>query len=66
MTVPPLTYHSYLLRMWQTQNNGRPLWRASLECPQTGRRFNFADLESLFTFLLSQTGQIEPDKSEGP
>ena len=56
MTDAPAAYHSYLLRLWQASSAGKPVWRASLESAQTGERHSFADLESLFVFLESQTG----------
>jgi hypothetical protein len=48
-------YFSYLLRLWQTDDQGRPVWRASLESPGTGKRLGFADLDELFKFLRDQT-----------
>jgi len=45
-------YHSYLLRLWRDGAN-HP-WRASLHCSATGEKFAFADLLSLFAFLLEQ------------
>jgi hypothetical protein len=46
-------YHSYLLRLWQ-ETPYAP-WRASLQNASTGERRGFSDLESLFTFLRTQT-----------
>lgn len=48
-------YHSYLLRMWQVDEEP-PTWRASLEDARTGQRHGFGDLESLFRFLAEQAG----------
>lgn len=48
-------YVSYLLRMWRVRSHGQGFWRASLEYPQTGQVIGFPDLESLFSFLLTQT-----------
>jgi hypothetical protein len=50
-------YLSYLLRLWQTSDGGRLVWRALLETPGTGERRGFASLEELFEFLDAQTGQ---------
>jgi hypothetical protein len=47
-------YLSYLLRLWQTSNGERQIWRASLESPGTGERQGFASLEDLFGFLQAQ------------
>ena len=44
-------YRSYLLRLWQTTDGDRKVWRASLEQPGTGRRQGFAGLRELAAFL---------------
>jgi hypothetical protein len=56
-------YLAYLLRLWQEGASPggkalgeRPLWRASLERPQSGERLGFASLEDLFSFLEEETG----------
>lgn len=46
---------SYLLRLWQVERNGEPVWWASLENPRTGERQSFADLAELFAFLDEKT-----------
>jgi hypothetical protein len=47
-------YRSYLLRLWgRSEEGGRRKWRASLESPSTHEQRQFADLESLFAFLLA-------------
>jgi len=48
-------YVTLLLRLWQVEDNGAPVWRASLESSQTGERHGFADLGALFTFLGDMT-----------
>jgi hypothetical protein len=57
-------YLSYLLRLWQESNGGAsgeaPLWRATLEKPQTGDRLGFASLADLFAFLEEETGAGPP------
>jgi hypothetical protein len=55
-------YLSYLLRMWQ-ESEERPVWRASLQSPQSGERLGFASLDILFDFLLGQT-RAAPDLDE--
>jgi hypothetical protein len=52
----PSEYRSYLLRLWHTHSDGAPVWRASLENPLTQEVVRFANLASLFAFLLDQTG----------
>jgi len=47
-------YLSYLLRLWQTSDEGAQVWRASLESPGTGERRGFAGLQDLFAFLEAQ------------
>lgn len=63
MTQPP-HYLSFLLRLWQTQDRGHTIWRASLESPQTGDRQGFASLEELMVFLQQQTANQENSKSK--
>ncbi len=48
-------YLSYLVRLWQTSDGTKQIWRASLEIPGTGERQGFARLEDLFDFLQTQT-----------
>jgi len=48
-------YLSYLLRLWQTSDGRKQIWRASLESPGSGERQGFADLQDLFDFLQGQT-----------
>ena len=45
-------YHSYLLRLWRDGTN-HP-WRASLQCSATGEKLAFADMRTLFAFLVEQ------------
>jgi hypothetical protein len=47
-------YISYLLRLWQTRDGTRSIWRASIEDPRGGERRGFADLEQLCVFLKQQ------------
>ena len=50
-------YLSYLLRVWRVKVSERTTWRASLECPDTGERLGFADLEALCRYLRVETQQ---------
>ncbi len=54
-------YLSYLLRLWQTSDGKKQIWRASLESPGSGERQGFANLQDLFDFLQTQT---EPKDEE--
>ena len=49
-------YLAYLVRLWQVQDRGVFVWRASLEDAHTGERRGFASLEALLAFLQAQTG----------
>ena len=63
MSKRPLAYQSYLLRLWPVRDKGEAIWRASLESPHSGERYNFANLAELFAFLQRQAGQLT-DKTE--
>ena len=51
-------YLAYMLRMWQVNNGGKSVWRASVESPHTGERIGFGSLEALFAFLVEKTGEL--------
>lgn len=44
-------YHVYLLRLWQVQQAGEVVWRASLEDPSTRGRIGFIDLNHLCAYF---------------
>jgi hypothetical protein len=48
-------YQAYLLRIWR-EGSSSP-WRAMLESTHTGNHHNFAAIEQLISFLLTQTGE---------
>ena len=52
-------YLSYLIRVWRAPTDSGHMWRASLEEPHTQEVHGFKDLQSLFAFLLAQTGPQE-------
>jgi hypothetical protein len=54
-------YESYLLRLWESDEAGQLIWRASLESTETGERHGFADLISLFTYLETVSQTLPPD-----
>ena len=65
MTSQERRYISYLLRLWRVNRTGKPVWRASLESPQTGQRLAFANLADLFAILADETGCTGQDQDEG-
>jgi len=50
--LQPVHNRSYILRLWREDRSKAVDWRASLEIPETGKRFGFASLEQLFAFLI--------------
>ena len=59
MLTIEVDYVSFLLRLWQSDENGRLVWRASLECAQTVEKLYFASLGLLLDYLLRVTGQCK-------
>ena len=55
-------YVSYLLRLWQTQQEGALIWRASLEQASTGERRGFTSLADLFAVLEQETAPVDEDE----
>ena len=59
---------SYLLRLWQTEQGGSSVWRASLESAHTGERRGFASLAELYVYLEQATAaanERKPSSSRG-
>ena len=54
-------YVSYLLRLWQARDNGEWVWQASLESPQSGQRWVFANLDAVLAFVRAQTTDLSAD-----
>jgi hypothetical protein len=65
MSESQSNYVSYLLRLWQVNSAGQPVWRASLEDTRTGERHGFADPASLFAFL-KKVIQAQPGPAPSP
>jgi len=59
-------YESYLLRLWESDEAGQLVWRASLESSDTGERRGFTDLDSLFAYLETVCQSLPPDDAKGP
>ena len=58
-------YTAYMLRIWQEERNGRPVWRASLETPGSGERRAFASLTELLAFLeTDMESELEPAQTK--
>ena len=51
-------YLSYLLRLWQVENRGQWVWRASVEDSRTGERRGFASINALLSSLREQTDVV--------
>ncbi|MBP7687300.1 MAG: hypothetical protein KA765_05310 [Thermoflexales bacterium] len=47
-------YASYLLRLWQVEQAGQVVWRATLESIQTDERIALIDAQALADFLLDR------------
>jgi hypothetical protein len=58
MSVERPRYVSYLLRLWQAEQGGALVWRASLEDAHTGERRGFATLAELYAFLEQATAAV--------
>jgi hypothetical protein len=56
MAAQQVDYASYLLRLWRTERDGRPVWHASLEGTADGQRLNFSSLDALVAFLERHFG----------
>ena len=66
-TKPKLRYFSYLLRLWESEEEGVIVWRAVLEYPASGQRRGFASLAALFAFLEAETAvTLEVDITRWP
>lgn len=67
MFVKESDYVSFLLRLWQSDEAGRPIWRASLESAQTGEKYHFPSVSVLAEYLEREFGRREGEKEEiGP
>ena len=57
-----IAYQVYVMRFWQEQIDS-PVWRISLEDPNTGQRRGFACLSELTAYLENATS-LQPPKDE--
>ena len=63
----PPRYCAYLLRCWETPDQGRgllPAWRYSLEDPHSGERRGFASFEALVAHLRGELGLDAAEPAE--
>lgn len=63
MSSKQANHLSYLLRLWQDNDEARPVWRASLQSELAGERQGFASLDELFAFLRRQV-EMDPDTDQ--
>jgi hypothetical protein len=62
MDSDPKNYLAYLLRLWQVNQDGDCVWRASLENSHTGERRGFASLDLMMIFLTELLQQSTGDE----
>jgi hypothetical protein len=61
--APPVGhYRSYLVRFWQSKEEG--CWRASAQCVQTGGTLLFGDVAGLLAFFQNEHGS-QPEEEAG-
>ena len=58
-------YQSFLLRLWQSDEAGRLVWRASLESADGGQRHGFSNLHGLFAYLEAVCQAMEQHRETG-
>lgn len=58
-------YVSYLLRLWQDNDDQNPMWRASLQNSLTGERMAFASVDQMFAFVHRQLGLARNKRDNG-
>jgi hypothetical protein len=68
MKQGPLKTHSFLLRLWQSVDGGRIVWRALLEEMVSRDRRGFGNLKDLTAYLEELTGEdpCPGDESKQP
>jgi hypothetical protein len=53
-------YTSYLLRLWQMQNDQQTTWVASVQSTATGEQRSFPSISALLEFLQAEFGGCDP------
>ncbi len=59
-------YASYLLRLWQVQNDQQTTWVASIQDPTTGEHRPFASVGALVHFLQAEFGECNEAENAAP
>lgn len=59
-------YTSYLLRLWQMQNDQQTTWVASVQSTVTGEQRSFPSVGALLEFLQAEFGRCEPVGDAAP
>ena len=54
---PKVRYASYLLRLWQVQDDEQAAWVASVQSTATGEQRSFGSIEALLDFVRAQYGE---------
>jgi hypothetical protein len=67
MLAKEVDYVSFLLRLWQSDEDGHLVWRASLESAQTGEKRHFSSVSVLVDYMGREFGGRERANEEaGP
>lgn len=64
MFVKDSDYVSFLLRLWQAEEDDYWVWRASLESAQTGEKRNFATVSVMMEYLEREYGRSKKENEE--
>ena len=59
--MKPSSYIAYMLRMWCISDHSKEIWRASLESPGAGIRYNFTTIDDLIEFLKKDISDAESE-----
>ena len=49
-------YYSFLVRLWESENNGDSIWRISLESSESREKQYFSNLDELLCFFENLIG----------
>jgi hypothetical protein len=51
-------YRAYLVRLWPKEREGHVACRATLDAVESGRRYDFAELDDLLNFLRGEEAEL--------